>query len=182
MSKIGKLPIQISDKVKVEVDSEMIKVEGPKGVLSTKLLRGIIVRVEDGQIVLDRKNDNDQTKAFHGLLRSLIANMVHGVTEGWVKNLELVGTGYRAALQGRNLSLSLGYSHPILVEAPDSIEFKVEGQNKITVSGIDRQLVGQVAAKIRAARPPEPYKGKGVRYAGEKIRRKAGKAATASAS
>ena len=177
MSKIGNLPVPILEGVTVEVADGRVVAKGVKGELSEGLFRGISAVVENGQVVVKRKNDNDQVKAFHGLARSLINNMVIGVKDGWSKELELVGTGYRAALQGKNLSLSVGYSHPIVVEAPDGIEFKVEGQNKVTVTGISKQLVGEVAARVRASRPPEPYKGKGVRYAGEKIRRKAGKAA-----
>jgi large subunit ribosomal protein L6 len=178
MSKIGNQPVSIPEDVTVAVVDGRVIVKGPGGELSENLLTGLEVRIEDGQLLVLRKNETDRMKAFHGLLRSLIMNMVIGVTDGWSKNLEMVGTGYRAVLQGKNLSLSVGYSHPILIEAPEGIMFKVEGQNKLTVEGINRQLVGDVSAKIRAVRPPEPYKGKGIRYVGEKIRRKAGKAAS----
>lgn len=178
MSKIGNLPISIPEGVTVNVGDGSVVVKGSKGELTENLVRGIKVEVKDNQVIVERKNDSDKFKSLHGLYRSLIQNMVQGVKEGWSKDLELVGTGYRASLQGKNLSLSVGYSHPIIIEAPEGIEFKVEGQNKVTVVGIDKQLVGEISAKVRAARPPEPYKGKGIKYEGEVIRRKAGKAAS----
>ncbi len=178
MSKIGSQPINIPESVNVTVTNQHVQVTGPKGALTQDLLPGIQVSQANQQVVVTRADDQQQTKAFHGLIRNLINNMIIGVSQGWSKNLELVGTGYRANLQGTQLSLSLGYSHPIIVPAPEGISFKLDGQTKITVEGSDKQLVGQVAAQIRAARPPEPYKGKGVRYEGEYIRRKAGKAAT----
>ena len=177
MSKIGNQLINIPEGVTVKVTEGQIQVSGPKGHLQQKNLPGIRVDQTNNQVQVTRESDNNQTKAFHGLIRSLINNMILGVTQSWSKNLELIGTGYRAKVEGKDLSLSLGYSHPIVINAPEGISFKLDGQSKVTVEGIDKQLVGQIAAQIRAARPPEPYKGKGVRYEDEKVRRKAGKAA-----
>lgn len=176
MSRIGKKPILLSDQVKVAVEGSHISVQGPKGKLSLRLHPSLAVKVEDNRLHCTRPTDNKLHRSLHGLSRTLIANMIEGVTKGFEKKLEMVGVGYRASVQGRNLSLMLGYSHPLIFPLPDGIHVSVEGQNLLTVSGSDKQQVGAVAAKIRSLRPPEPYKGKGVKYAGERIRRKAGKA------
>ncbi|OGM02799.1 50S ribosomal protein L6 [Candidatus Woesebacteria bacterium GWA1_41_8] len=178
MSRIGKLPVKIVDGVKVEVDNRLIKVSGPKGALEKVLPREISANVENGEIVVSAHGKSDKSKALHGTYRSLIANMTKGVTEGWSKALEMVGTGYRAETTGKKLTLTVGFSHPVIIDAPDGVTFKVE-KNIITIDGIDKEAVGQVAAEIRSVRPPEPYKGKGIKYVGEFIRRKAGKAAKA---
>lgn len=175
MSRIGKKPIPLPAQVKVEVAGGQIAIEGPKGKLTLRLHPSMAVRVEDRQVYCVRPSDNKLHRSLHGLTRTLIANMVEGTTKGFEKKLEMVGVGYRASVQGRNLTLMLGYSHPLIFPLPDGIDVSAEGQN-LTVSGADKQQVGEVAAKIRGLRPPEPYKGKGVRYAGERIRRKAGKA------
>jgi large subunit ribosomal protein L6 len=175
MSRIGKLPIPIPDAVHVEVSDHTVTVKGPKGTLSLTAHSAIDVQVKDRQVVCGRPSDQKFHKALHGLTRSLIANMVEGVTKGFERKLELVGVGYRAAVQGQNLSLALGYSHPIIYPVPPGIRIEVKDQTQLTVSGTDKQLVGAVAAKLRSFRPPEPYKGKGVKYAEERIRRKAGK-------
>jgi large subunit ribosomal protein L6 len=177
MSRIGKSPIPIPAGVDVRIDGSSVAVKGPKGELSQQVPFGITVRVDDGQILVERLDDEREVRALHGLVRSLVNNMVLGVTEGFRKELEIVGVGYRAAAKGKTgLDLSLGYSHPVVVEAPEGIEFAVPQPTRIEVHGIDKQLVGQVAADIRSLRKPEPYKGKGVRYADEHVRRKAGKA------
>ncbi|MCZ7625915.1 MAG: 50S ribosomal protein L6 [Candidatus Methylomirabilota bacterium] len=176
MSRIGKKPIPLSDQVKVEIAGGHIAVQGPKGKLSMRLHPSMGVRVEDNQLHCVRPSDNKLHRSLHGLTRTLIANMIEGVTKGFEKKLEMVGVGYRASVQGRNLSLTLGYSHPLIYPLPEGINVSVEGQNLVTISGSDKQQVGAVAAKLRSLRPPEPYKGKGVKYAGERIRRKAGKA------
>jgi len=176
MSRIGKMPIPIPKGVEVKLGDEQIEVKGPKGVLAVKMLPGITMVVEDGQIVLSRANDERQIRAFHGLNRALLANATTGVSEGWQKVLEIVGIGYRADKQGNAVVFNLGHSHPIKFAIPEGIEIDVDGKaNRLTVKGIDRQRVGQVAAEIRGLRPPEPYKGKGVRFVGERIRTKAGK-------
>lgn len=175
MSRIGKLPISIPDPVKVEVQDHTVTVQGPKGTLTMAVHPAMDVRVQDRQVLCGRPSDTKFHKALHGLTRSLIANMVEGVTKGFERKLELVGVGYRAAVQGQNLTMTLGYSHPILYPIPPGIRIEVKDQTQLTVSGTDKQLVGAVAAKIRSFRPPEPYKGKGVKYADEQIRRKAGK-------
>lgn len=175
MSRIGKLPIPIPDTVKVEVQDHTVTVKGPKGSLTLTVHPAMDVRVQDRQVVCGRPSDAKFHKALHGLTRSLIANMVEGVTKGFERKLELVGVGYRAAVQGQNLTLALGYSHPIIYPVPPDIRIEVKDQTQLTVSGTDKQLVGAVAAKLRSFRPPEPYKGKGVKYAEERIRRKAGK-------
>lgn len=177
MSRIGKLPISIPDTVKVEVEVEAhtVTVKGPKGTLSMAVHPAMDVRVQDRQVLCGRPSDTKFHKALHGLTRSLIANMVEGVTKGFERKLELVGVGYRAAVQGQNLSMTLGFSHPIIYPVPPGIRVEVKDQTQLTVSGSDKQLVGAVAAKVRSFRPPEPYKGKGVKYADERIRRKAGK-------
>ena len=176
MSRIGRLPIQIPGGVDVKVDGSEVTVKGPKGELTLSVANPIEVKLEDGQVVVSRPDDERDSRALHGLTRTLIANNVIGVTEGYQKSLEVVGTGYRVQAKGQNLEFALGYSHSITVEPPAGISFQVEGQNKVTVVGIDKQAVGECAANIRKLRLPEPYKGKGVRYAGEQIRRKAGKA------
>ena len=176
MSRIGRLPISVPAGVEVAVDGSVVKVKGPKGELTQTVAAPITVVVEDGTVQVARPNDERESRALHGLTRTLISNMVQGVSEGYSKQLEIVGTGYRVQAKGANLEFALGYSHPVPFEAPDGITLSVEGSNKVTVAGIDKQQVGQVAAKIRKLRLPDPYKGKGVRYAGEQIRRKAGKA------
>jgi large subunit ribosomal protein L6 len=176
MSRIGKKPIPFSNQVKVEIAGGNVSVEGPKGKLSLRLHPSMTVRVEDSRLHCTRPSDNKLHRSLHGLTRTLVANMVEGVTKGFEKKLEMIGVGYRGSVQGRNLSLMLGYSHPLIFPLPDGINVSVEGQNLLTVSGVDKQQVGEVAAKIRSLRPPEPYKGKGVKYTGERIRRKAGKA------
>jgi large subunit ribosomal protein L6 len=178
MSRIGKNPIPLPAGIDVTIDGDIVEVKGAKGTLTQALPETITVRVEGDQIVVERANDERQSRALHGLIRSLLANMVIGVSEGFRKNLEIVGVGYRAnAKNTTTLELQLGYSHPIEVVAPDGIEFEVPVPTQIAVLGIDKQVVGQVAAEIRGYRKPEPYKGKGVRYVGEHVRRKAGKAA-----
>ncbi|PWU23131.1 50S ribosomal protein L6 [Candidatus Cerribacteria bacterium 'Amazon FNV 2010 28 9'] len=177
MSRIGRKTISIPAGVTVTVTPDHINVKGPKGELSEATFEGIAVEVKDNIVSVSRQNDEPQQRAAHGLIRSLIANMITGVTTGFEKKLELVGTGYRVAAKGSGITLSLGYSHPIDVAAPAGVTFKVDGNNKISITGISKYAVGQIAANIRDMRPPEPYKGKGVRYEGEVVRRKAGKAA-----
>ena len=176
MSRIGKLPLAVPDQVKVTVGPGHVKVEGPKGQLERTLPAEITVKQTDGQLVFERPSDDYKHRALHGLVRSLVANMVTGVNTGFTKHLELVGVGYRVAKQGDEVVLSLGYSHPIRFKPPQGISIDVQDQTKFSVTGISIEDVGQVAANLRGLRPPEPYKGKGVKYAGEKIRRKAGKA------
>ncbi|NLS09071.1 50S ribosomal protein L6 [Nesterenkonia sp. MY13] len=176
MSRIGRLPITIPSGVEVNIDGREISVKGSKGELSRTIAEGITVEIEDGTLTVTRPNDEREFRSLHGLTRSLIDNMIIGVTEGFTKKLEIVGTGYRVQAKGKDLEFALGYSHPVPVEAPEGITFSVEGANKLAVSGIDKQQVGEVAANIRKLRKPDPYKGKGVRYEGEQIRRKAGKA------
>jgi len=176
MSRIGRKPIPILEKVKVEVKDGVVYVEGPKGRLSLKLDPLINVKVEDNEIVVERKNDSKRAKSMHGTTRALINNMVTGVKQGFKRGLEIVGTGYKAQLKGSTLVLQLGFSHPVEVNVPQDLKVSVEGQNKIFVEGIDKQKVGQFAASIRAIFPPEPYKGKGIRYIGEEVRKKLGKA------
>ena len=175
MSRIGKLPIPIPDAVKVDIRDHTVTVQGPKGTLSLTAHPAMQVQVKDRQVLCGRPSDEKFHKALHGLTRSLIANMVAGVVKGFERKLELVGVGYRASVMGQHLNLSLGYSHPIVYPLPQGIRIEVKDQTQITVGGIDKQLVGAVAAKIRSFRPPEPYMGKGVKYAEERIRRKAGK-------
>ena len=181
MSRIGTRPITLPDSVKVEIKADQLNFTGPKGNLSVTLPKKITATIEDGHLKIARQGEDKVARAFHGLGRSLAQNAVIGVSHGYTKELELVGTGYRVALQGSNLVLSLGYSHPITFTAVAGVAFAVEGNNKIKVEGIDKQLVGQVAANIRKLRPPEPYKGKGVRYSDEVIRRNPGKAAAKTA-
>ncbi len=176
MSRIGKLPIAIPSGVNVEVHGQSVQVKGPKGQLALAVHPFITVAVQDGRVVCTRRSEEKFHKALHGLTRSLLNNMVTGVVKGFERRLELVGVGYRASMLGSNLNLALGFSHPILYPVPAGIKVEVKDQTQISVSGVDKQLVGAVAAKIRSFRPPEPYKGKGVKYAEERIRRKAGKA------
>lgn len=176
MSRIGRRPVPIPQGVSVQVVDSQVVVEGPKGRLTQPLLPEVRVEVEDGQAVVTRVGDEKRHRALHGLTRSLLANMVQGVTQGFKKSLELKGVGYRAQKQGNKLVLAVGYSRPVELTPPPGIEVEVPAPTKITVRGIDKQLVGQVAADIRAVRPPEPYLGKGISYEGERIRRKAGKA------
>lgn len=176
MSRIGKLPITVPAGVEVTLDGRDVSVKGPKGELNRTLAEGINVEIEDGTITVTRPDDERESRSLHGLTRSLINNMIIGVTDGYTKKLEIVGTGYRVQAKGSDLEFALGYSHPVPVAAPEGITFTVEGANKLAVFGIDKQQVGEVAANIRKLRKPDPYKGKGVRYEGEQIRRKAGKA------
>ena len=177
MSRIGKVPVAVPGGVDVTIDGASVTVKGPKGTLSRSLPGEITVRKDEGVLLVERPNDERQNRALHGLSRTLVNNMVTGVTEGFAKELEIIGVGYRAeALSPTQLRLNLGFSHPVVVDAPEGISFEVPQQTRIIVRGIDKELVGQVAANIRKIRKPEPYKGKGVRYAGEVVRRKAGKA------
>ena len=177
MSRIGKQPIPVPSGVEVAVSGNKIDVKGPKGSLTLTCDPDMIVTMEDGMVLVSRPTDERRHRSLHGLTRTLVANMVIGVSEGFKKDLEIVGVGYRATLKGDELDMSLGFSHPVIVKAEPGITFEVPAPTKITVIGIDKQRVGQVAAEIRKLRPPEPYKGKGVRYAGEHVRRKLGKAA-----
>ena len=175
MSRIGRLPIDIPAGVTVTVAGQDVAVKGPKGELSLVVAKPIEVKVEENQVVVSRPDDERASRSLHGLTRTLINNNIIGVTQGYTKGLEVVGTGYRVAQKGAAVEFALGFSHPVLVEPPSGITLTVEGNNKLTVSGIDKQAVGEAAANIRKIRKPEPYKGKGVRYAGEVVRRKAGK-------
>ncbi len=177
MSRIGRKPIAIPDGVTVDVAPALISVKGPKGELSQTVSADMKVLESGGSLTVERPTDRGDHRALHGLTRSLIANMVEGVTDGFEKRLEIQGVGYRARLQGKALELAVGYSHPISVTAPEGIEFEVPAPTQVVVRGIDKQLVGEIAARIRRTRPPEPYKGKGVRYEGEHVRRKVGKRA-----
>jgi large subunit ribosomal protein L6 len=175
MSRIGRLPVDIPGGVTVTLDGQNVTVKGPKGELSLVVSNPIRVAIEENQVVVTRPDDERASRSLHGLTRTLIANQIVGVTQGYEKGLEVVGTGYRVAAKGSSVEFALGYSHSITVDPPAGITFEVEGNNKLTVKGIDKQAVGEVAANIRKLRKPEPYKGKGVRYAGEVVRRKAGK-------
>lgn len=175
MSRIGRLPIDIPAGVTVSIDGQQVAVKGPKGELALVIAEPIKASIEENQVLVTRPDDERNSRSLHGLTRTLIANQIIGVTTGYTKSLEVVGTGYRVAAKGSGVEFALGYSHPISVEPPAGITFTVEGNNKLTVNGIDKQAVGEVAANIRKLRKPEPYKGKGVRYAGEVVRRKAGK-------
>jgi len=176
MSRIGRLPITVPAGVEIDLDGRTLTVRGPKGVLSRQLHPDMRLAHEADQLVVSRPSEQKVHKQLHGLTRTLVANMVVGVTAGFRKGLEITGVGYRAALVGRKLQLSLGYSHPVEIEPPPGVSFEVENPTRLAVVGIDKELVGQVAARVRSSRKPEPYKGKGVRYAGERVRRKAGKA------
>ena len=177
MSRIGKKPIPVPASVSVKIDPEEVHVTGPRGALSERVPRDISIEEEDGQLLVKRPTDRGEHRALHGLTRSLVANMVEGVTEGFTKTLEIQGVGYRAQLKGKNLELALGYSHPVSIAAPEGIEFEVPQPTRVIVKGISKQLVGEIAANIRKQRPPEPYKGKGIRYEGEYVARKVGKRA-----
>ncbi|MBK0866369.1 MULTISPECIES: 50S ribosomal protein L6 [unclassified Saccharopolyspora] len=176
MSRIGKLPVTVPSGVEVTIDGQAVTVQGPKGTLSQQIAEPITVaQDDDGSVLVNRPDDERENRSLHGLSRSLVNNMVLGVSQGFQKDLEIHGVGYRVQLKGANLEFALGYSHPIVIEPPQGIEFAIDGPSKLTVKGIDKQLVGEVAARIRKLRRPDPYKGKGVRYAGEAIRRKVGK-------
>ncbi len=175
MSRIGKMPIPVPAGVEVKIDGNNVAVKGPKGQLSLVVSNPIKVVLEDSSVVVTRPDDERLSRSLHGLTRTLISNQIIGVTTGYTKSLDIVGTGYRVTAKGSDIEFALGYSHPILVKAPAGITFTVEGNNKVVVSGIDKQAVGEVAANLRKLRKPEPYKGKGVRYTGENVRRKAGK-------
>ncbi len=179
MSRIGKLPVAIPAQVTVEVADSVVRVKGPKGELAQRVLPVVEVTVQGGNVVVARKGEAKEHRSAHGLTRTLVSNMIEGVSKGFRKSLEINGVGYRAAKAGNNLNLTLGYSHPIGYDAPEGITFAVEGTNRVHVEGIDKQRVGQVAAEIRNLRPPEPYKGKGIRYSGEVVRKKLGKAGKA---
>ncbi len=176
MSRIGRLPIPVPSTVDVTIEGRNVTVKGPRGILTRSLHPDMTVSREDATLVVTRPTEQKTHKQLHGLTRTLVNNMVVGVTDGYRKGIEITGVGYRAALVGRKLTLNLGYSHPIEINPPEGISFEVENPTRLAVVGIDKELVGQIAAKVRATRKPEPYKGKGVRYAGEVIRRKAGKA------
>jgi len=177
MSRIGKQPIAIPDGVNVAVDPGRVTVNGPLGELTQNVPARIMIEKEDGQLLVKRPTERGDDRALHGLTRSLVANMVEGVTNGFEKRLEIQGVGYRASLRGTALELNVGYSHPVVIDAPAGITFEVPAQNEIVVKGIDKQQVGEIAAEVRDVRPPEPYKGKGIRYRGEYVRRKVGKRA-----
>ncbi|HXG47696.1 MAG TPA: 50S ribosomal protein L6 [Methylomirabilota bacterium] len=175
MSRIGKQPVTIPPKVKVELKGQRLQVDGPKGKLGLDLPRRTAAKVEGGAIIVSRQGDDAEARAMHGLARALVNNMVRGVSDGFVKKLEIQGVGFKAAVQGKTITLNLGYSHPINYEIPDQIKVTVEDNTKITIEGPDKQVVGQVASELRSFYPPEPYKGKGVRYADERVKRKEGK-------
>ena len=179
MSRIGKLPIPVSKGVEINIEGSNVRVKGPKGELVRDFPKGISFTLDDGRVLVARENEEKQVRALHGLSRSLLANMVTGVSDGYTKTLELQGVGYRVQQAGPKVTLSVGYSHPVEVSPPEGIELQVEGTTRLHVRGIDKELVGQVAANIRGVRKPEPYKGKGIRYLGERVRRKAGKAGKA---
>jgi len=176
MSRVGNKPVDLPDGVNVEIDGNAVTVKGTKGELAREFNERIGFDIDNGVVTVTRPDDTRESRALHGLSRALLANMVTGVTDGFRKELEIQGVGYRASLKGSDVELLVGFSHPVVVEAPDGITFEVPEQTKIIVSGIDKEQVGQVAANIRKVRPPEPYKGKGIRYSGEYVRRKAGKA------
>ncbi len=176
MSRIGKRPISIPNKVTVVIDGQSVTVKGPKGELSRVLPNEVEVVQEGETVLVNRRDDSRVARQRHGLCRTLVANMVEGVSQGFQRRLEITGVGYRAQVQGKNLTLNMGYSHPVQIEPPEGIQFAVENNTNVIVTGIDKEIVGNTAARIRAVRPPEPYKGKGIRYTGEVIKRKAGKA------
>ena len=177
MSRIGKLPIEIPSGVDVQIDPGLVRVKGPKGQLEQRVSRDLAFEREDARLLVKRPTDRKDHRALHGLTRTLVFNMVQGVTEGFEKRLEIQGVGYRAQLRGNSLELAVGYSHPVRIDAPEGIEFEVPLPTQVIVRGIDKQAVGEIAARIRKVRPPEPYKGKGIRYAGEYVARKVGKRA-----
>jgi large subunit ribosomal protein L6 len=177
MSRIGRKPIPLPEGVSIAIEPELVRVNGPRGELFERVPRDIEVAQADGELRVTRPTDRAEHRALHGLTRSLVANMVEGVTAGFEKRLEIQGVGYRAVLKGRDLELALGYSHPVPIQAPTGIEFEVPQPTRVVVKGIDKQLVGEIAANIRKKRPPEPYKGKGIRYEGEYVARKVGKRA-----
>jgi large subunit ribosomal protein L6 len=177
MSRIGRKPIPVPAGVTVSIEPELVRVNGPKGELSERIHRDISVEQNDAELLVTRPTDRGEHRALHGLTRSLVANMVEGVTNGYTKTLEIQGVGYRATLKGKDLELALGYSHPVSIKAPDGIEFEVPQPTRVIVKGISKQVVGEIAANIRKQRPPEPYKGKGIRYEGEYVARKVGKRA-----
>ena len=177
MSRIGKSPIAVPDGVEVGIEPGLVKVKGPKGELSERVAQAMAVKQDDGTLTVKRPTDRGEDRAVHGLTRSLIANMVEGVTDGFEKRLEIQGVGYRAALRGKDIELQVGYSHSVTINAPEGIEFEVPLPTQIVVRGNSKQMVGEIAARIRKTRPPEPYKGKGIRYAGEHVQRKVGKRA-----
>lgn len=179
MSRVGKSPIELPKGVEVKVEGTTVTVKGPKGELSREIVPDMKVEQDEGVVRVVRPSDQPSHRALHGLTRALIANMVKGVSEGFQKTLEIQGVGYRAQMEGKTLVLALGYSHPVNVSPPDGVEFEVDGTSKVIVKGINKQVVGQAAADVRKIRPPEPYKGKGIRYEGEYVRRKAGKAGKA---
>jgi large subunit ribosomal protein L6 len=175
MSRIGRAPVEVPDKVEVNISDETLRIKGPRGELNVHLGRGVAIKQEDGNIVVERQSDAPEHRAMHGLTRSLIQNAVTGVTEGFAKTLQIQGVGYRGSLQGRDITLQVGYSHPVIISPPEGIDFEMPNPTTIIVRGIDKQRVGQMAAEIRRVRPPEPYKGKGIRYSDEQVRRKVGK-------
>jgi large subunit ribosomal protein L6 len=177
MSRVGKMPVVVPSGVDVQIAAGIVTAKGPLGTLEAKFPEVISVRREDDSLILERSSDSGQHKAFHGLARALVANVVHGVSSGFERALEIQGVGYRAALQGKDLVLQVGYSHPVDVPAPEGITFEVPAPTRVVVKGASKELVGQIAANIRKVRPPEPYKGKGIRYEGEVVKRKVGKAA-----
>jgi large subunit ribosomal protein L6 len=177
MSRIGRQPIPVPSGVELTIEPDLVRVKGPKGELQERVSRDMKIAQEDGQILVTRPSDRRDHRALHGLTRSLVANMVQGVTDGFEKRLEIQGVGYRAALKGKDIELSVGYSHSVTIEAPTGIEFEVPQPTRITVRGSSKQAVGETAARIRKVRPPEPYKGKGIRYEGEYVQRKVGKRA-----
>ncbi len=179
MSRIGLKPINIPNNTTLSIDEGVVSVSGTLGKLTQKIPHGINVKTEDSVVSLSRDNEQKPVKSSHGMMRATIANMIEGVSNGWERKLELIGTGYRAKMEGNALHLSIGYSHPVLITPPNGVSFLVEGQNIVVVKGYDKQQVGLITSKIRAVRPPEPYKGKGIRYLNEVVRRKAGKAAKA---
>jgi large subunit ribosomal protein L6 len=177
VSRIGKQPIAVPEGVQIQIEPEVVRVNGPRGELAERKSRDIAVEQQDAELLVTRPTDRKEHRALHGLTRSLIANMIEGVTSGFEKRLEIQGVGYRASLKGRNIELLVGYSHPVQIEAPDGVEFEVPAPTQIVVKGNSKQEVGELAAQIRKVRPPEPYKGKGIRYAGEHVQRKVGKRA-----
>jgi large subunit ribosomal protein L6 len=179
MSRIGKLPIQVPDGVSAKLSEGLLTVKGPKGEITGSVNKGVGLDIDDGEIRVTRPDDSKGSRSLHGLVRALVANMVTGVTSGFSRSLEIQGVGYRGDVQGAKLTLSLGFSHPVVIDVPKGLKVSMEGNTNLKIEGIDKELVGQFAADIRGLRPPEPYKGKGVRYAGERVRRKVGKTGAA---